>query len=111
MRPFLPSSKITPEQDMKSQRGEYRYRSTFYSTSVLDGGGRSMPHPGQGRDPEPVLQEGGWARVGDRDSRDACRKSCPHWDSIPRPTVQPLASHYTDWAIPAHITKFKLLKY
>jgi hypothetical protein len=60
MCPFLPLSKITPEQDMKAQRGEYRYRSTFSSNSVLDRGGLSMPCPGRERDTEPVLQEAGW---------------------------------------------------
>jgi hypothetical protein len=37
--------------------------------------------------------------VGLRVILDWYGKSCPHRDSIPR-TVQPVASRYTDWAIP-----------
>ena len=33
---------------------------------------------------------------------NGCGKSRPHRDSIPV-TVQPVASHYTNYAIPAHV--------
>ena len=42
---------------------------------------------------------GGW--VGPRAGLDGCGKSRPPPGSDPR-TVQPVASRYTDWAIPAH---------
>ena len=40
------------------------YSAAFSSTSVLDEGGWSTPHPGRftpGKDPVPILQEAGWA--------------------------------------------------
>ena len=80
MCPFLPLSKITPEQDMKAQRGEYRYRSTFSSTSVLDGGRLSMPCPDRERDRGPILQEAGWATG---TAWIGAENLVPHWDSIP----------------------------
>jgi hypothetical protein len=75
------------------------YRSTLTLTLALDVGGWSMPHPGistPGRDPEPVVQDIGWAPG-------------PIWTGVgnlvptgirPR-TVQPVASPNTDYAIPA----------
>ena len=39
---------------------------------------------------------GGWD--GPRSRLDVCGKSGPHRDSI---SIQPVASRYTDWAIPA----------
>jgi hypothetical protein len=42
-------------------------------------------------------------RVGPRAGVDGCGKSRPHRDSIPAPS-SPLASRYTDWAIPARNT-------
>jgi hypothetical protein len=42
---------------------------------------------------------GGW--VGPRAGLDGCGKSRPPPGFDPR-TVQPVASRYTDWAIPAH---------
>ena len=40
------------------------YSSTLTSTSALDGGGWSMPHPSRftpGKDPVPIVYEAGWA--------------------------------------------------
>jgi hypothetical protein len=42
---------------------------------------------------------GGW--VVPRAVMDGCEKSRPHRDSIPGP-FSPVASRYTDYAIPAH---------
>ena len=53
--------KFILEQATKSQRGEYRYRSTVSLTSVLDGGGWSTPRPGRftpGKDPVPIVWNG-----------------------------------------------------
>ena len=50
--------KFILEQATKSQRGEYRYRSTVSLTSVLDGGGWSTPRSGRfipGKKPVPIV--------------------------------------------------------
>ena len=52
-----------------------------------------------GNDTLPIVQETGW---GPRAGLDGCRKFRPHRYSNPR-TVQPVASRYTDCAIPAHV--------
>ena len=74
------------------------YSSTLPSTSVLDEGGWSTPRPGSftpGKDPVPVVQEGGWApRVG----VDKSGKSRPPPEFDPR-TVQPVRV-----AIPAELS-------
>jgi hypothetical protein len=50
-----------------------------------------------GKDPVPIVQEAGWAPG----PVWTCAKNlAPHLNSIPR-TTQPIASRYTDWAIPA----------
>jgi hypothetical protein len=64
----------------------------------MEVGGQRHPPAALPRDPVPVVQEAGWA-------------SGPVWTGVENlaptgirsPTVQPLASRYTDWAIPAHI--------
>jgi hypothetical protein len=50
--------------------------------------------------------------VGPRAGLNGCENSRPHRDKIPR-TVQPIASRYTDYAIPAqnYVIKKKLLMY
>ena len=67
-------------------------------TTALEGGEVSASHPAAfypGKDPVPIVQKTGWAPG-------------PVWtgaENIPSPpgfdprTVQPVASHYTDWAI------------
>jgi len=80
-------------------RGEYRYSSTLSLTSALYGGGWSTPRPGRftpGKDPVPIGPQGRSGQV---------RKvSPPGFD--PR-TVHPVASRYTDWAVPAHCLRKK----
>jgi hypothetical protein len=84
--------------------GERRYSCYSFSTSALDGGewsvslfGRALP-PGKGP-PVPIGQEAGWApepvwtqRLEEKSFR-LCRGS-----NFDRPVVQPVATHYTDWA-------------
>ena len=72
--------------------GDQMCSSTLSSTSALDGGGWSTPRPGRftaGENPVRIVQEAGRER----------KISPPHgfdpW------TVQPVASRYIDWAIPA----------
>ena len=53
-----------PETGHEGPEGEQMYSSTLPSTSALDGGGCSTPHPGRftpGKDPVPIVQEVGWA--------------------------------------------------
>jgi hypothetical protein len=69
---------------------------------ALEGGEESVSRPGRfnpGKDPLPIVQEAGWAPG-------------PVWTDTknlaPQPgfdpgIVHPVASHYIDWAIPAHV--------
>ena len=76
------------------------YSSTLPSTSALDGGGWSAPCPGRftPRKRSGTHCTGGW--LAPRAGLDGCGKSSPAPGLDPR-TVQPVASRYTDWAIPA----------
>jgi len=68
-------------------------------------GGWSRPRPGRfvpGKDPVPIVQEAGW--VSEPVWRGAENFAPPGFD--PR-TVQPVASRYTDYAIPAPLFLFK----
>jgi hypothetical protein len=67
-------------------------------TPPQKGGGWSAPHPScftPGKDPVPIVQEAGWAPG----SVCMCVKNLTPTRIWSR-TVQPVASHYTDWAIP-----------
>jgi hypothetical protein len=68
---------------------------------TLDGSGWSTPRPGRlyPQDRPRTYYTGGW--VGLRATLDRCGKCRPHRDSIPG-TFQPVASRYTDYAIPAN---------
>jgi hypothetical protein len=86
--------------------GEWRYNSTHSLTSALDGGEWSASRPGRftARKTAPGTHWlGGW--VGLRAVLDTALKRktpSPRRESNPdHPIVQPVASRYTDWAIPA----------
>ena len=67
-------------------------------------GGWSTPRPGRftpRKDPVPTVQEAGWAAG--PVWKGAGNLAPPGLD--PR-TVQPVASRYIDWAIPAHKNQF-----
>ena len=86
------------------------YSSTLPSTSELDGGERSTSRPGRvtpGKDPVRVVWEAGWAPGA---GLDGCGESRPPPGFDPR-TVQPVASRYTDWAIPAPAHRHNTLKF
>jgi hypothetical protein len=85
--------------------GERWYSSYSFSTSALDGGEWPASRPGRalasGKGPKvPIVQEAGWApervwtqRI-EKKSFRLCRGS-----NLDSPVVQPVARHYTDWAI------------
>ena len=78
--------KVDPRTGLEDSEGEYRYSYNLSLTSALQEGGSTTPHSGRftrGRDPEPIVQEDRWAP---RASLEWCGKSCPHRNSIPRPS-------------------------
>jgi hypothetical protein len=80
------------------------YRSTFFLTSALVGGKWSASRPGRFT-PGERTPSTNWigGQVGPRASLDDVEKILdPYWDSNSDPSVvQPVASRYTDCAIPA----------
>ena len=55
--------KVQPRTGHEGPEGEQMCSSTLPSTSALDGGGWSTPHPGRftpGKDPVPIVWEAGW---------------------------------------------------
>ena len=80
--------KVALKQATKAKRWGYKYSSTLFLTSALDGSGWSTP-AAAGLPPEKIHCIGGW--VGPRAGLDECGKSRPHRDSIPGPS--PLLSH------------------
>jgi hypothetical protein len=99
--------KMHPKTGHEGPEGKYRYSSTISLTSALDRvGGQShasanLP-PGKTRDPL-------YRRLGGPQGRSGrMRKISPPPGFDPR-TVQPVASRYTDWAIPAHIKEDGML--
>ena len=78
--------KVHPRTGHEGTEGEYTYSYNLSLTSALEEGGSTTPRPGRftrGRDPEPIVQKDRWAP---RNILDWCEKSCPHQDSIPRPS-------------------------
>jgi hypothetical protein len=94
---------VHPKRGHEGPEGEQWYSSTHSSTSALDGvGGQrhasaALP-PGKRSGTHCI---GGW--MGPWAGLDGCGKSRPHRHLIPR-TVQPVASRYIDWAIPARFS-------
>ena len=71
-------------------------------TSALRWGGWSAPRPGRfipGKDPVPIIQEA-------QGRSERVRKISPPPPGFDPRTVQPVASRYTDWAIPDHTIIF-----
>ena len=89
--------KVLPRTGHEGPEGEQMYSSNLLLTSALDGGWMvsTTPLPLYPRERPGTHCTGGW--VGPRASLDRCGKSRPHRDSIP------VASRYTDWAIPSHL--------
>jgi hypothetical protein len=89
-----------PRACHEGRNGEKRYSSSLAVSSALDwvGGQHLVPSLYPRKDSVPVYR-----RLGEQ--------------KIPPPpefnlrTVQPVASHYTDWAIPAHYSLFVIFKF
>ena len=84
---------VHPITGHEGPEGQWRYTSILYLSSALDGAGGQRHTPGN----DLVYCTEGWFCP--RASWNACEKSCPNWD--PR-TVQPIASHCTNYVIVAH---------
>jgi hypothetical protein len=104
--------KVRPRRVLEGPDGEKKYSSTLSLTSALHGFGWLRPRPGRitpGNDAYPLYRKlGGRQGLSGRVQKIS---TSPGFD--PR-TVQPVASRYIDWAIPAHIIKlpyFKWLKF
>ena len=92
--------KFTLQQAMNAQQKQID-SFTISSTSALDGSGRLTPTPRPLYAQEWVGTHCIEVRVSPGTGVDGCGKSRPHRDSIPWP-CSPVASPYTDYAIPAH---------
>jgi hypothetical protein len=96
--------KVDPRTDHECPEGEQRYSSILSLTLALDEGGWSTPRPGRftpGKETRYPLYrrlDGSQGRFG------RVRKTSPPLGFDPR-TVQPVASRYTDYAIPAHFNR------
>jgi hypothetical protein len=94
----------------KGPYGEQRYSSTlFLDLGTVRGWGVSVtPQPlsTPGQDPVPIVQEAGWAPG---PVRTGAEKLAP--TRIRSPTVQPIASRYTDWATRPLSNKRNLSEY
>jgi hypothetical protein len=98
-RHYKGKGKVHPRTGHEGPEGEQRYSSTLSLTWVLDGRGWSMPRPSHfipRKDPVPLYRR----LVGPQSRSGHVRKisSPPGFDPQ---TVQPLASCYTDYTIPA----------
>ena len=88
-------SKIHPRTGHKGPDGEKRCSSTRSLTSAVDGGRRSTPRPRRFTSVNAPVPP-----VGPRFGLDWCGWSRPSPGLDPR-TVQPVATRYTNWIIPA----------
>jgi len=93
--------KVHPRTGHEGPKGDYRYRCNLSLTSALDVGGWSTPRPGRltpgNKTGYPVYR-----RLGGPHGRSGrVRKISPPQGFDTR-TVQPVASRYTNWAIPVH---------
>jgi hypothetical protein len=82
--------------------GEYRYSSTLSLTSALDGSGWTTPHPGRFTSEKETRDLFYSWLGGPKDRSGRVGRISPPPGFNPR-TVKPVASHYTDWAIPVDV--------
>jgi hypothetical protein len=104
--------KICPTTRHEGPEGMYKHSSDRFLTSAPDAGGWSKPRhsffsPWK-RDPMSIIQEAGW-------SPGPVWTGAQNFAPPPPPgfdlrTVQHVASLYADYAIPAHISSYVLIK-
>jgi hypothetical protein len=98
---IVKQSKIPPKTGHEGPEGELKYSSTLSLTLALDEGGWSTPRPGRFT-PRKETRYPLYRRLGGPQAGSGrVRKISPPPEFDPR-TVQPVASRYTDYAIPAH---------
>jgi hypothetical protein len=101
-------SKVHSRTGHEGPGREYRNSSTLSLTSALGGVKvKGTLWPLYPRERPGTHCTGGW--VGLRAGLNGCGKSCHSSVFDPR-TVQPVASHYTDWAVPTHKQRHCLLE-
>ena len=97
---YIYKGEIHPRTGHEDPVGEKMYSSTLSLTSGIDRGGWTTPHPGRvtpGKETRYPL----YRRLGGPQGRSGqVRKISPQPGFDPR-TLQPVASRYTDWVIPA----------
>jgi hypothetical protein len=93
------------------------YSSYWFLTSVLDGAEWAMSRPGcalaLGKRPlVPIVEEAGWASesIWTQRLEEKFFCLCRGWN-LNRPVVQPVARHYTVWAIWLIITIYRVRNY
>ena len=91
--------KVLPITGHWGPEDEYRYSSTLSWPRHLDGVVSTTPRQLYPRERPGTHCVGGW--IDPRVGLDGCGKSRPPSGFDPR-TVQPVASRYTDWAIPVY---------
>jgi hypothetical protein len=98
-RHYKGKGKVHPRTGHEGPEGERTYSSTLSLTSVLGGSGWSMPRPSHfipGKDPVPLYR-----RLGGPQSRPGHVRKILSPPGLDPQTVQPVASCYTDYNIPA----------
>jgi hypothetical protein len=96
------NDKFRPRRGHQGLDGEYRYSSTLSLTSALDGGGWSKPRPGRFT-PRKEIRYPFYRRLGESKGRSGRVLKISPSPALDHRAVQPVASHYTDWAIQAHL--------
>ena len=97
--------KVHPIKGHEGTELEYRCSSTLSLTSALDGVGSQRYAPGAL--PPRKTQYPLYRRLGGPHTRSGQVQKISPTSGFDPPTVQPVASRYTDWAIPAHLRFMK----
>jgi hypothetical protein len=93
--------KVHPRTGHEGREGEYTYSSTLSLTSTLDRGGWSTPHLSRftaGKETQYPLHR----KLGGHKDRSGLVRIISLPPGFDPQTVQPIASRYTDCALPAH---------
>ena len=95
--------KFALEQNMKAQRVSRGIGSSILSlSSAVGGGGWLTPRPGRFT-PAKETRYPLYRRLGGPQGRSGRMQNISLPAGLDPRTVQPVASRYTDWAIPAHL--------